>query len=125
MKKIVMAIVAGMMMCGLAMADGKALPPHHDSTTNGTFAVFTNTSPESMYLDALDLKTASGASMTWTVTIYNNKSITNTLLSAVAGAQVEWRTNMVNAVRIVPAGTMTVTTTGTNCWLSAYFSLKQ
>jgi len=124
-KVVVLVVLAVLFVASVSVrGDGKAMPPYHASTTNGTFAVYTNLEPESVYLDALDLKTSS-AGKTWTVDVYNNKNITNTLVNATAASQVEWRTNMVNAVRIVPSGTLTVTTAGPNCWMSAYFSLKQ
>jgi hypothetical protein len=121
-----LAVVAGVMglVCGMAQADGKALPSDHASMTNGVYT-FTNTSGEPMYLDALDLK--SSGSGTWTVTLYNGHAITNTLLS-VAGTQVEWRTNIVNGVRLNSAGVLSVTTTflgpGSNAWVSAYWSTR-
>lgn len=126
MKKVIgMVVLAVLFVAAVSVrGDGKAMPPYHASTTNGTFAVYTNLEPESVYLDALDLKNAAG-SVAWSATVYNGRSITNTIINATAAAQIEWRTNLVNAVRIVPQGTLTVTTAGTNCWMSAYFSVKQ
>ncbi len=121
MTAIVAAVLA---MAGAVMAGGGPLPTTQLTATNGTYSI-TNTGSEPMYLDALDLKSMEPG--TWTVTLYNGNAITNTLLS-VAAAQVEWRTNMVNSVRLNKSGVMAITTTyvgvGSNSWVNAYWSAR-
>jgi hypothetical protein len=125
MKKMMMLAAVGVLSMAMsAFADGKPLPVEQASMTNGVYT-YTNTTGNAMYLDALDLKSASSG--TWAAMIYNGNGITNSIVAA-AAAQVEWRTNAVNAVRLNKGGVLSVTTTylgvGSNAWVNAYWSAR-